>query len=143
MNPKTILLVDDNPDDVQLALEALKINNILNHVAVANDGVEALDYLSSPAPPPAVILLDVKMPRMDGLEVLRQVRSNPNWKNLPVVMLTSSKENGDILRSYDLGCNSYICKAVDFDHFTAAIKQLGHYWLKLNETAPAMERPPP
>jgi two-component system, response regulator len=136
MNDKTILLVEDNPDDVALTLQALKKNNILNEVAIARDGVEALNYLSGTARLPAVVLLDLKLPKVDGLEVLRQVRATPRMKRLPIVILTSSKEEQDIIKSYDLGCNSYIRKPVDFGQFTEAVRQLGMYWLLLNEPAP-------
>lgn len=139
MKDKIILLVEDNPDDVQLTRRAFLKNNITNHLIVARDGLEAMDYLLVAARGdnlsrlPAVILLDLKLPRMDGLEVLKQIRANDHLKCLPVVMLTSSKEESDILKSYDLGVNSYIRKPVDFEQFNEAIRQLGLYWLQLNE----------
>jgi two-component system response regulator len=141
MTSGTILLVEDNPDDVQLTLRAFKKNNIANPVAVARDGVEALDYLFGPAAAgrdlPAVMLLDLKLPKVDGLEVLRRVRAEPRTRFLRVVVLTSSREDQDVLSSYALGANSYIRKPVDFDAFVAAVGQLGLYWLLLNERPPA------
>ncbi len=144
MENKIILLVEDNPDDVKLTVRALHKNNIANEIVVAIDGVEALDYLFGRGKHsdrdlnimPEVILLDLKLPKMDGLEVLSQLRSNEQTKLLPVVILTSSDEEKDLIESYRLGANSYICKPVDFQQFTAAIKQLGLYWLVLNEPAP-------
>jgi len=142
MKEKIILLVEDNPDDVQLTRRALQKNNIANQLKVVHDGVEAMDYLLSAAggddssPLPTVILLDLKLPRMDGLEVLRRIRANEQLKRLPVVVLTSSKEQQDILKSYDSGANSYIRKPVDFEQFNDAVRQLGLYWLLLNETPP-------
>lgn len=136
MKDKTILLVEDNRDDVELTLRALKRNNIANEVKVARDGVEALDVLSREGQLPSVILLDLKLPKVDGLEVLKLIRATERLKRLPVVVLTSSKEEQDIIRSYDLGANSYIRKPVDFAQFTEAVKQLGLYWLLLNEPPP-------
>lgn len=141
MTQKSILLVEDNPDDAALALRAFKKNHIANSVFVARDGVEALDYLQltkahvadEPGELPTVILLDLKLPRMDGLQVLRHIRADARTKLLPVVVLTSSKEEQDILASYALGANSYIRKPVDYDQFLYAIGQLGLYWLELNE----------
>ena len=138
---KIILLVEDNPDDELLTLMALKDNNIMNEVIVARDGEEALDYLFMTGKyknrdinvSPQVILLDLKLPKVDGLEVLQQIRSHPQSKFLPVVVLTSSKEEADLIKSYRLGANSYIRKPVDFEQFTQAIKTLGLYWLVLNE----------
>ena len=137
MKNKTILLVEDNPDDIKLALRALKKNNIVNDVVIAADGKAALDYLLGTNSPPAVILLDLKLPKMDGLEVLRQIRATSQLKRLPVVVLTSSKEEVDLIKSYDLGANSYIRKPVEFVQFSEAVNQLGMYWLLLNEPPPA------
>lgn len=145
MTNKPILLVEDNPDDVALTLRALKKNNIVNQVVVANDGVEALDYLFGSGAyagrdvreQPSLVLLDLRMPRMDGLEVLKRLRDDDRTKRLPIVVLTSSKEETDLVRSYDLGANSYIRKPVDFVQFTQAVGQLGLYWLVLNEPAPS------
>jgi len=144
MNPKVILLVEDNPDDEELTLMALQKNNILNEVVVARDGVEALDYLFGDGPQsflqrrvwPAIILLDLKLPRVDGLEVLKRIRSDDRTRMLPVVVLTSSREERDLLESYSLGCNSYVRKPVDFAQFVEATRQLGLYWLLLNEAPP-------
>ena len=137
MNNGTILLVEDNPDDVALTLRALKKNNIANEVVVARDGEEALSALSKAGSPPAVILLDLKLPKVDGLEVLDMVRKNPRTQLLPVVVLTSSKEQEDMIKSYKGGANSYIRKPVDFNAFNEAVGQLGLYWLVLNERPPA------
>ena len=138
---KVILLVEDNPDDEALTLRALKKNNIKNDVVVARDGVEALDYLFGTGAhtgrdlsvQPQVILLDLKLPRADGLEVLRQIRANPRTSLLAVVVLTSSKEEEDLIGSYSLGANSYVRKPVNFSDFIAAVKTLGLFWLLLNE----------
>jgi CheY-like chemotaxis protein len=143
-NHKVILLVEDNPDDEALAIRALKRHHIGNEIVVAHDGVEALDYLFCTGiyadrditNKPSVVLLDLKLPRIDGLEVLRLVREDPRTKFLPVVVLTTSSEEGDLLNSYSLGCNSYICKPVDFVQFSEAIRQLGMYWLLMNEPPP-------
>lgn len=140
-NKSIILLVEDNPDDVKLTLRALKKNNILNEVIVAENGVEALDYLfgegkyegRDTGDLPQVVLLDLKLPKVDGLEVLRQVRDSEMTRLLPVVILTTSKEDRDVVESYKLGANSYIHKPVDFNKFIEAVKQLGLYWLVLNE----------
>jgi two-component system, response regulator len=140
-NKKIILIVEDNPDDELLTLTALKDNNIMNEVVVTRDGEEALDYLFKTGKYKdrdgsvslQVILLDLKLPKVDGLEVLQQIRSNNETRLLPVVILTSSKEETDLLKSYSLGANSYIRKPVDFEQFTEAIKTLGLYWLVLNE----------
>lgn len=144
MKPKVILLVEDNPDDEELTLMALQKNNILNEVIVARDGVEALDFLFGDGPDtcksrqtyPSIILLDLKLPRVDGLEVLSRIRSDERTKLLPVVVLTSSREDRDLLESYSLGCNSYVRKPVDFAQFVEATRQLGLYWLLLNEGPP-------
>jgi two-component system, response regulator len=133
-----ILLVEDNPDDVDLTLMALEKSNIMNEVKVARDGEEALQMLlgrDGEPPPrlPAVVLLDLNMPRVNGLEVLREIRGNERIRRLPVVILTSSGEEQDIVRGYDLGANSYIRKPVDFENFVNAVRQLGLYWLVLNE----------
>lgn len=144
MDNKVILLVEDNPDDEELTRRALKKSNVLNEVVVARDGVEALDYLfgtgayagKDPDDLPAVILLDLKLPKVNGLEVLRRLREDHRTKLLPVVILTSSKEQQDILSGYSLGANSYVRKPVDFEQFTEAVRQLGIYWLLLNEQPP-------
>jgi len=141
MKTKTILLVEDNPDDVQLTLRALKKNKIMNEIIVAQDGVEALDYLFGAGKfagrdlsvMPQLILLDLKMPRMDGLEVLHRIRADERTKILPVVVLTTSSEDIDRIESYKLGANSYVRKPVDFNQFAEAVNQLGLYWLVLNE----------
>ncbi len=144
MENKIILLVEDNPDDEALTLRALKKNNIMNEVVVARDGTEALDYLfrrgthagRDPHKHPAITLLDLKLPKVDGLEVLRQMRDHPATKLLPVVILTSSKEEQDLVNGYRLGANSYIRKPVDFNQFIDAVRNLGLYWLVLNEAPP-------
>jgi CheY-like chemotaxis protein len=145
MSNKSILLVEDNPDDEKLTVRALKKNNLLNSVIVARDGAEALDYLFGTGPhagrdvldKPALVLLDLKLPKIDGLEVLRRLRADERTKLLHVVILTSSREEQDVISSYSLGANSYIRKPVDFTQFTEAARQLGLYWLVLNEVAPA------
>lgn len=140
-----ILLVEDNPDDEALTLRALKKNNITNEVVIARDGAEALNYLfgageqNGRAITPQVILLDLKLPKIDGLEVLRRIRAEQKTKLLPVVILTSSNEERDRLQGYDLGANSYVRKPVDFVQFTEAVRQLGLYWLLLNEKPPQVE----
>ena len=139
--PVEILLVEDNPNDVELALHALKKNNIANRIEVARDGAEALDFIFCAGAysqrnmdnPPKVILLDLKLPKVDGLEVLRQIKSDPRTRAIPVVVLTSSREDRDIVESYHLGVNSYIVKPVDFEQFTEAVHTLGLYWLLLNQ----------
>ena len=144
MEDKVILLVEDNPDDEALTLRALKKNNISNDVAVARDGVEALDYVFGTgahagrdlAIMPAIILLDLKLPKIDGLEVLKRLRADVRTKLLPVVILTSSREEQDLINGYRLGANSYIRKPVDFGQFVEAVRQLGLYWLVLNEAPP-------
>ena len=145
MNEKVILLVEDNLDDEALTVRALKKNNIANEVVVARDGVEALDYLFGEGAyagrdtraTPQLILLDLKLPKLDGLGVLRRLRADPRTKLLPVVLLTSSNEEEDMFSGYDLGANSYVRKPVDFDQFKEAIRQLSMYWLILNEAPPA------
>jgi two-component system response regulator len=138
---KIILLVEDNPDDEMLTLRAMKKNNIVNDIVVASDGAEALDYIFCAGryedrdirETPQVILLDLKLPKIGGLEVLQRIRSDERTCLLPVVILTSSREERDLIESYKLGANSYIRKPVDFIQFTEAIRQLGLYWLVLNE----------
>ncbi len=137
-----ILLVEDNPNDVKLALHALKKQNITNHVEVVRDGAEALDYIFRTGEfkdrpeghNPRLILLDLKLPKIDGLEVLKRIKENPDTRKIPVVVLTSSREERDIVESYSLGTNSYIVKPVDFEQFSEAVRQLGFYWLLLNES---------
>jgi two-component system response regulator len=135
-----ILLVEDNPNDIELTLRAFEKNKLTNHIEVARDGVEALDYLfcrgphaNRPSASPRVVLLDLKLPRVDGLEVLQQIKADPRTKPIPVVVLTSSREERDVVDSYQLGVNSYIVKPVDFVQFVDAVRQLGMYWLLLNE----------
>jgi two-component system response regulator len=144
MSDKMILLVEDNPDDEKLTLRALTKNN-LSKVVVVRDGVEALDYLFATgayagrdvSELPTVVLLDLKLPKLDGLGVLGRLRADERTKRLPVVVLTSSKEEQDLMGSYNLGANSYIRKPVDFTKFIEAVRQLGVYWLELNEPAPS------
>ncbi|MGD9613555.1 MAG: response regulator [Kiritimatiellia bacterium] len=142
LDQRPILLVEDNPDDEALTLRALKKNNVANRVVVARDGAEALEFLFpgggrlSGDALPALILLDLKLPKVDGLEVLKRLRSDARTQLVPVVILTSSKEERDLVSGYRLGCNSYIRKPVDFEQFTDAIRQLGMYWLVLNEVPP-------
>lgn len=141
---QTILLVEDNPDDEALTLRALRKNNILNDVVVARDGVAALDYLfgtgeyagRDPKDQPQLVLLDLNLPRIDGLEVLRRIRSHEHTRTQPVVVLTTSNEERDVISSYNLYANSYIRKPVDFEQFMQAVHQLGLYWLVLNVTPP-------
>lgn len=144
MDGKTILLVEDNPDDETLTLRAFKQNNIINKVVVVRDGAEAVDYLfgtgrhagRNVTDLPQVVLLDLKLPKIDGLEVLRRIRETEHTRILPVVVLTSSKEEQDLINSYRFGCNSYVRKPVNFDEFIEAARQLGLYWLVLNESPP-------
>ena len=144
MNPKTILLVEDNPSDIELTKRALKRGSIHNELAVAEDGLEALDYLfstgryagRSPSYRPALIFLDIKLPGIDGIEVLKQIRENPLTHRQPVVIMTSSIDEHDVASTYDLGVNSYIRKPVDFLEFCAVIQQVCSYWLDLNHPAP-------
>lgn len=138
MRPESsvIVLIEDNPDDEALTLRALKKNAIANVVVVLRDGAEALDYLlAAEAPSPQLVLLDLKLPRIDGLEVLRRLRRESTTALLPIVILTSSNEERDLVDGYRLGANSYIRKPVDFQQFTEAVRQLGLYWLVLNQTA--------
>lgn len=133
--PKTILLVEDNADDEQLTLRAMRHSEIPNIIRVARDGAEALEYLYGPeAKLPDLILMDLKLPKVSGLEVLQRIRQDPKTVTLPIVILTSSDEERDILESYSLGANSYIRKPVDFDEFIEAVRQLGLYWLSMNTT---------
>jgi two-component system response regulator len=142
-NDVEILLVEDNPHDLELTLHALKQNNIANHIEVVRDGEEALDYLFRRRgystlqlnAKPRLVLLDLKLPKVDGLEVLKEMKADPDIRRIPVVILTASREEQDVIRSYELGVNSYIVKPVDFDKFIEAVKQLGLYWLLLNEPA--------
>ena len=139
--PLEILLVEDNPNDVELAMHALKKHNLANRIQVVRDGAEALDFLFARGAfshrdinqIPRVVLLDLKLPKVDGLEVLRQVKSDPRTRKVPVVVLTSSREERDVVESYSLGVNSYILKPVDFQQFTEAVRTIGLYWLLLNE----------
>lgn len=136
-----ILLVEDNPRDAEVAIRALKKHNFANSLIHVKDGQEALDWLFATGRyatrdinhPPKVILLDLKLPKVDGLEVLRAVRSDPRTRRIPIVVLTSSREEQDVVSSYDLGVNSYIVKPVDFENFSAAVVEAGHYWLLLNQ----------
>ena len=145
MSPlKRILLAEDNQNDVELTLSALEEYNLANEVVVVRDGVEVLDYLfqrgsfaNHPNGTPAVVLLDLKMPRMDGLEALRQLRADPCLKRVPVVMITSSREEQDLVRSYELGVNAYVVKPVDFQKFVECIKQIGFFWALINEPPPS------
>jgi len=140
-NEVEILLVEDNPDDLEMTLHALRKMNLANHIQVARDGVEALDFIFCRGPHAKrkienwlkVILLDLKLPKVDGLEVLRAIKGDPRTQTIPVVILTSSKEQSDVLESYSLGANSYIVKPVNFERFAAAVQQLGMYWLLLNQ----------
>lgn len=137
-----ILLVEDNNDDVELTLHALRKENLANHIHVARDGEEALDFLFCNGPhadrsferPPRLILLDLKLPKVDGMEVLRKLKADPRTHSIPVVILTSSKEERDLVQGYGLGANSYIQKPVDFDQFRETVKSVGFYWLLINQT---------
>lgn len=140
---KRILLAEDNPKDVELTLAALEDHNLANEVIVVRDGAEALDYLSRkgefadrPVGDPAVVLLDLKMPKVTGIEVLRKIKSEPALKRIPVVMLTSSREEQDLIDSYDLGVNAYVVKPVNFKNFVDSIKNLGFFWALINEAPP-------
>lgn len=144
MSQKVILLIEDNPDDEELTLLAFQKCKVANEVVVAQDGVEALDYLFATGPHagrdvaaiPQVCLLDLKLPKVDGLEVLRRIRADPRIRRLPVVILTSSKQEQDLIECYDLGANSYIHKPVEFERFLEVVKQIQLYWLVLNEAPP-------
>lgn len=151
MKPKRILLVDDSPRDRELALDALREYNVVNEVVTLRDGAEALDYLYRRGEfagrtdgDPAVVLLDLKMPKVDGLEVLRQVKGDPQLKTIPIVMMTSSREDRDLVDSYRLGVNAYVVKPLSFHEFIDAIKVLGAFWAVLNEAPPPSSdtRPP-
>ena len=144
---KPILLVEDNPHDLELTLIALERSQLANEVIVVRDGADALDYLHVRGAfadrdhgNPAVVLLDLKLPKVDGLEVLAEIRDNPTLKSLPVVMLTSSREEEDLIRSYELGVNAYVVKPVDFQEFVRAISDLGIFWAVLNEPPPGSQR---
>jgi len=144
---KPILLVEDNPHDLELTLIALERSQLANEVIVVRDGADALDYLHMRGAfadrdhgNPAVVLLDLKLPKVDGLEVLAEIRDNPTLKSLPVVMLTSSREEQDLIRSYELGVNAYVVKPVDFQEFVRAISDLGIFWAVLNEPPPGSQR---
>jgi two-component system, response regulator len=138
--PVEILLVEDNPQDAEITLRALKRANFANHVQWLKDGEEALEFLFSegayeaqPRPQPRVMLLDIKMPRLDGIEVLRRIKADARTRAIPVVMLTSSKEESDLVRSYDLGVNSYLVKPVDFQRFSEEVTRVGYYWVAMNQ----------
>jgi two-component system, response regulator len=139
-----ILLVEDNPDDLELTLHALRQERLANHIEVARDGEEALDFLFCRGPyaqrsfdqPPRVVLLDLKLPKVDGMEVLREIKKDPRTKAIPVVILTASREESDMVNGYHLGTNGYVQKPVDFDSFRNLVKQLGLYWLVVNEPPP-------
>lgn len=141
INQVEILIVEDNPSDAEMALRAFKKNNLTNKILVVEDGEEALDYLFSKGQyatknkdsRPKIILLDLKLPKINGLEVLKEIKSHPETKIIPVIVLTSSKEESDIIESYQLGVNSYIVKPVDFEKFVEAVRDLGFYWLLLNQ----------
>ena len=140
---RPILLVEDNPRDLELTLTALSKCNLANEVVIARDGAEALDYLYNRGPhvdrdpgDPAVVLLDLKLPKVDGIEVLERVKADPAQRHIPVVMLTASREESDLIRSYELGVNAFVVKPVDFNTFLKAIQDLGMFWAVLNEPAP-------
>ncbi len=141
MNPIEILLVEDNPADLKMTLHALRSGNVANHIHVARDGAEALEFIFCEGAfasrnineGPKVILLDLKLPKVDGLEVLARVKGDPRTRKIPVVIMTSSNEQSDVARSYDLGVNSYIVKPVNFENFAKAVQELGMYWLLLNQ----------
>jgi CheY-like chemotaxis protein len=148
-NPRPILLAEDNVNDVELILAAFKDANFVNEIHVTSDGEQALDFLhrrgayaQHTGPLPAVILLDLKMPKVDGREVLRHVRTDPDLRHLPVVILTSSREESDLLASYQLGANAFVVKPVDFQEFIGAVSRLGFFWAMLNEPPPLDSQPP-
>jgi two-component system, response regulator len=144
-----ILLVEDNQDDVDLALYALKREKLANKIHVARDGEEALDFLFCRGPfaersfehPPKLVLLDLKLPKVDGMEVLKELKADPRTRSIPVVMMTSSREERDLVNSYNLGANSYIQKPVDFDQFRETVKSVGLYWLVINQPPPTNGKP--
>jgi len=140
LNEVEILIVEDNPNDAEMALRALKKNNVSNNVLVLVDGEQALDFIhcrgefkDRKCARPKIVLLDLKLPKVDGMEVLKDLKSNPNTKIIPVIVMTSSREESDLIKSYELGVNSYIVKPVDFDKFVEAVRDLGLYWLLLNQ----------
>lgn len=142
---KRILLAEDNDNDLELTLAALESHHLANEIVVVRDGAEALDYLfrrgahaDAPIAPPALVLLDIKMPKVDGIEVLRQIKTDPHLKLTPVVMLTSSREEADLIRSYELGVNAYVVKPVEFADFMEAVRQLRGFWAVVNEVPPAL-----
>jgi CheY-like chemotaxis protein len=146
---KPILLVEDNPNDIELTLAALESSEIANEIVICRDGAEALDFLQRKGPhegrekqDPAVVLLDLKLPKVDGLEVLARVKGDPVTRGIPVVMLTSSREETDVVRSYDLGVNAFVVKPGAFDQFFAAIRELGVFWTTVNEAPPHRRSPP-
>lgn len=140
MTLRPILLVEDNPDDEKLTIRALRRGNVANEILVAHNGEEALTMVLNADPLPSVVLLDLKLPKVDGLEVLRQIRANEHTHLLPVVMLTSSSEERDIIDSYNLGANSYVRKPVEIDKFIEAVRQLGLYWAVINEVYPKVDK---
>jgi two-component system response regulator len=140
MPEKTLLLVEDSPDDEDFIVHALRKERVPADVVVTRDGLEALEYLTKESNPlPCVAILDLKMPKIDGLELLRRLRALPRTRRLPIVIFTSSSEESDILRSYDLGACSYVRKPIDFDQFSLTVRRLGHYWVELNEPAARVE----
>lgn len=136
VTPRPILLVEDNPDDERLTMRALKRSKVTNPILVARDGAEALETLFAADPLPGLVVLDLKLPKIDGLEVLQRIRENERTALLPVVVLTSSSEEGDIIESYQLRANSYVRKPIEFEQFINAVSQLGLYWLLINEALP-------
>jgi len=143
-DPRAVLLVEDNDDDAELTIRGLRRAHIENPVTVARDGQEALDYLfgtgeRGPRRVPAVVLLDLKLPRIDGLDVLKRIRAEERTRRVPVVILTSSSEDDDLINGYHLGANGYVCKPIELDNFTGAIEQLGIYWLTINRSPPFVD----